>query len=314
VFVQLINTKHVRALLLVILVGFAASGFLAHGQGTSASLTGNVTDPAGAAIPGATVTITNIDTGFTQSAKTDNVGTYLLRPLPIGNYSLAIDATGFAHYAQTGIQLTANLAATQDVRLKIGTGMAETVSVIADAELINTTSAELGTTVGEAAISELPLNGRDPSSLVLLAPGTSNVRQHGGEGTQTGFSFDTETGASSNGGRQGSTYYMLDGVTNMDNYDLLTSPFPNSDATQEFKVITNNFSAQYGFAPGAVVSIATKSGTNSFHGGAFWFIRNNDLNASDWFSHSVDLLKRNQFGVFAGGPIIKDKLFFFGNY
>ena len=141
-------------------------------------------------------------------------------------------------------------------------GKAETVSVNADAELINTSSAELGTTVGEAAIAELPLNGRDPSSLVLLAPGTSNVIQHGGEGIQTGFSLPTETGASSNGGRQGSTFYMLDGVSNMDNYNDLTAPFPNSDATQEFKVITNNFSAIYGFSPGAVVSIATKSGTN----------------------------------------------------
>jgi hypothetical protein len=300
--------------MLVILVGLAASGFLAHGQGTSASLTGNVTDPSGGEISGATVTITNVDTGFTQSAKTDNVGTYLLRPLPIGNYSLAIDATGFAHYAQTGIQLTANLAATQDVRLTVGTGKAETISVIADAELINTTSAELGTTVGEVAISELPLNGRDPSALVLLAPGTANVMQRGGEGIQSGFSLPTETGASSSGGRQGSTFYMLDGVSNMDNYNDLTAPFPNSDATQEFKVITNNFSAIYGFSPGAVVSIATKSGTNSFHGGAFWFVRNNDLNAGDYFVHAVDPLKRNQFGVFAGGPVIKNKLFFFGNY
>jgi hypothetical protein len=283
-------------------------------QGTSASLTGQVTDPTGAAIAGASVTVTNIETNLTQAAKTDSLGIYLIRPLPIGKYMLTIESGGFDRYQQKGIVLTANLAATQDIRLKVGGGKTETISVTADAELINTTSAELGTTVGEAAISELPLNGRDPSSLVLLAPGTSNVRQHGGEGTQTGFSFDTETGASSNGGRQGSTYYMLDGVTNMDNYNLLTSPFPNSDATQEFKVITNNFSAQYGFAPGAVVSIATKSGSNAFHGGAFWFVRNNDLNAGDWFSHQVDLLKRNQFGGFAGGPIIKDKLFFFGNY
>jgi hypothetical protein len=138
--------------------------------------------------------------------------------------------------------------------------------------------------------------------------------QRGGEGIQSGFSLPTETGASSSGGRQGSTYYMLDGVSNMDNYNDLTAPFPNADATQEFKVITNNFSAIYGFSPGAVVSIATKSGTNSFHGGAFWFVRNNDLNAKNWFSGNVDPLKRNQFGAFAGGPIKKDKLFFFGNY
>jgi hypothetical protein len=314
VVVQLINAKHVRALLLIILVGLAGSGLLAYGQGTSASLTGQVTDPAGAAVAGATVTVTNTGTGLTQSVKTDSVGTYLVRLLPIGNYSLAIETAGFDRYLQTGIELTANLAATQDVRMKVGSGKTETISVTADAELINTSSAELGTTVGEAAISELPLDGRDPSMLVLLAPGTANVKQRGGEGIQSGFSLPTEQGASSGGGRQGSTFYMLDGVSNMDNYNDLTAPFPNSDATQEFKVITNNFSAIYGFSPGAVVSIATKSGTNAFHGGAFWFVRNNDLNAKDWFTDKVDPLKRNQFGAYTGGPVIKNKLFFFGNY
>jgi hypothetical protein len=296
------------------MAGLLGSGVLLHGQSTSASLTGYVADPSGAAIPGATVAVTNTGTGFSQTVNTDTVGVYSLRPLPLGTYSLTIEAKGFARYKQTGILLTANLAATQDVRLKLSSGKEETVSVTADAELINTTSAELGTTVGEAAIAELPLNGRDPSSLVLLAPGTSNVIQRGGEGIQSGFSFSTETGASSNGGRQGSTYYMLDGVSNMDNYNDLTAPFPNADATQEFKVITNNFSAIYGFSPGAVVSIATKNGTNAFHGGAFWFVRNNDLNAGNWFSGQVDPLKRNQFGAFTGGPIKKNKLFFFGNY
>jgi hypothetical protein len=312
--VQFINAKYLQILLLVIVVGLLGSGLPAYGQGTSASLTGNVTDPSGAAIIGATITVTNIDTNFTQSAKTNSTGTYQIRPLPIGNYTLAIDAAGFARYMQKGIVLTVGLAATQDVSLKIANGKAEMVSVTADAELINTTSAELGTTVGEAAIAELPLNGRDPSSLVLLAPGTANVLKHGGEGIQSGFSMPTETGASSGGGRQGSTFYMLDGVSNMDNYNDLTAPFPNSDATEEFKVISNNFSAIYGFSPGAVVSIATKSGTNAFHGGAFWFVRNNDLNAKDWFSQQVDPLKRNQYGAFVGGPIKKDKLFFFGNY
>ena len=314
VVMQLFYDRYVRSVLLLILVGLVGSGLFVYGQGTSASLTGQVTDPSGAAVAGAIVTLTNIDTNLIQTGQTDRVGTYLIRPLPIGNYTLAIDAAGFARYVQKGIILTVNLAATQDVRLKVGAGKAETITVTADAELINTTSAELGSTVNEAAISQLPLNGRDPSSLVLLAPGTVNVINHGGEGIQTGFSFPTETGASAAGGRQGSTFYMLDGVTNMDNYTLLTSPFPNADATQEFKVITSNYGAQYGFAPGAVVSIATKSGTNSFHGGAFWYIRNNDMNATNWFSHQADTLRRNQFGAFAGGPIKKDKLFVFANY
>jgi hypothetical protein len=287
---------------------------LLHAQGTSASLTGQVTDPTGAAVVGASVTVTNIETNLSQTAKTDRVGIYLIRPLPIGKYILTIAAGGFDRYQQQGIQLTANQAATQDVFLKVAGGKTETVTVTSDAELINTSTAELGTTVGEAAISELPLDGRDPSGLVLLAPGTVNVLNHGGEGIQTGFSFPTETGASAAGGRQGSTFYMLDGVTNMDNYNLLTSPFPNADATMEFKVITSNFGAQYGFAPGAVVSIATKGGANHFHGGTFWYVRNNAMNATDWFSHQADTLRRNQYGAFAGGPIKKDKLFLFGSY
>ena len=311
---RLINAKYAGAFLLIILVGLAGTGLLAYGQGTSASLTGQVTDPSGAAVPGASVTVTNIDTNFMQSAKTDSVGTYLIRPLPIGNYSLAISAAGFDRYLQKGIVLTVNLAATQDVHLKVGAGKVETVSVTAEAELINTSSAELGSTVNEAAISALPLDGHDPSSLVFLIPGSVDVQHHGGETIQTGFSFPTETGAGIGSGRNGSTFYMLDGVTNMDNYDLLTAPFPNADATQEFKVLTSNFGAQYGFAPSAVVSIATKSGTNAFHGGAFWYVRNNAMNATNWFSQAADTLRRNQYGLFAGGPIKKDKLFIFGNY
>ena len=311
---QTISAKSLQALVLMAVVFLVGSGALAIAQGTSGSLTGQVTDPTGAAVVGATVTLTNVDTNLIQKETSDNTGSYLLKPVMPGQYSLTINAKGFAVYVQRGIVITANQYATQDVHLRIASASNEVVTVTADAELINTTSAELGSTVNEAAISGLPLDGRDPSSLVLLAPGTVNVLNHGGEGIQTGFSFPTETGASASGGRQGSTFYMLDGVTNMDNYNLLTSTFPNADATQEFKVLTSNFGAQYGFAPSAVVSIATKSGTNNFHGGAFWYVRNNAMNATDWFSHSVDTLRRNQYGFFAGGPIKKDKLFFFGNY
>ena len=308
------NAKSLRALVLVIAVALVGSGVLVYGQGTSGSLTGQISDSTGAAVVNATVTLKNVDTDFLQTATSDNTGVYLLKPVMPGNYSLTITAKGFAVYVQKGIVITANLYATQDVHLKVGSATSEVVTVTADTELVNTTSAELGSTVNEAAISGLPLDGRDPSSLVLLAAGTVNVLNHGGEGIQTGFSFPTETGASASGGRQGSTFYMLDGVTNMDNYNLLTSTFPNADATQEFKVITSNYGAQFGFAPGAVVSIATKSGTNTFHGGAFWYVRNNAMNATDWFSHSADTLRRNQYGFFAGGPIKKDKLFVFGNY
>jgi len=297
-------------------------GSAAFGQGTSASLTGQVTDNSGAVVPGATVTATNTDTSLAQTATSNGEGVYLIMPLPPGHYKLTVEARGFERYLQTGIELFANIAATQNIALKTGS-VQNTVTVFENAELINTTTPELGTTVNEAAITQLPLNGRDPSSLVLLAPGTVGVVGQGGSGfggqpgVQAGFSFPTETGASANGGRQGSTEYLLDGIPNMDNYMGITAPFPNADATQEFRVITNNFSALYGFAPGAVVSIETKSGGNSFHGGAFEFLRNKSLNASNgWFSNTEakDPLERNQFGGYVGGPIKKDKLFFFLNY
>jgi hypothetical protein len=309
-----IHAKQICTQLLIVFIVLVGSAFLAYGQGTSASLTGNVTDPAGAVVAGATVTATNVDTSFTQTVKTNNVGSYLIRPLPIGNYTLTISSAGFNNYLQKGIVLTVGLTATQDVKLNVAAGKTETIAVTADAELINTTTAELGTTISEAAISDLPLDGHDPSSLVFLVPGAVDVQHHGGETIQTGFSFPTETGAGIGSGRNGSTFYMLDGVTNMDNYSLLAAPFPNADATQEFKILTSNFGAQYGFAPSAVVSIATKSGTNSFHGGTYWDVRNNAMNATNWFSGQADTLRRNQYGLFAGGPIKKDKLFFFADY
>src|SRR5271156_437616 len=303
-----------RFVLALILVLSLLEGSAAFSQGTSASLTGQVTDNSGAMVPGATVTATNTETSLAQTATTNGEGIYLISPLPPGHYKLTVEARGFERYVQTGIELSVDVNSTQNVALKTGS-LQETVTVFENTELINTTTPELGTTVNEAAITQLPLNGRDPSSLVFLAPGTTSVLAGGGQpGIQAGFSFPTETGASANGGRQGSTEYYLDGVPNMDNYLGLTAPFPNADATQEFRVITNNFNAAYGFAPGAVVSVETRSGSNSFHGGAFEFLRNKDLNASNYFGHSVDPLRRNQFGAYGGGPIKKDKIFFFLNY
>jgi hypothetical protein len=311
--------RSISALIFALLL-FASSA--AFGQGTSSSLTGQVTDSSGAVVPGATITATETDTNLKETATSNAEGIYLITPLRPGHYTLTVETKGFERYVQSGIELFANISATQNVALKPG-NVQETVTVVENAELINTTTPELGTTVNQTAVSQLPLNGRDPSSLVFLAPGTVSIVQSGSgmggqPGVQAGFSFPTETGASANGGRQGSTEYLLDGIPNMDNYMAITAPFPNSDATQEFRVITNNFSALYGFAPGAVVSIETKSGSNSFHGGAFEFLRNKSLNASNsYFNPGVsapDPLRRNQFGAYLGGPIKKDKVFFFINY
>ena len=282
-------------------------------QSNSASLNGTVLDSSGAIIAGAQIAIRNIGTGLTQDVLSNSSGNYGISPLPAGQYTVTVDREGFRKIVQSGITLTVNQTATLNFTLQVGSQL-ETVTVTGSQELINQTTAALSTVVDEQSIKDLPLNGRDPSSLVFLAPGVNNVLNSSAGMLQGTDSFPNETGASSGGGRQGSTLYLLDGIPNMDTYQLLAAPFPNSDATQEFRVITNNFDAQYGFSPGAVVSIGTKSGTNEFHGGAFEFVRNNDLNAGNYFTHAVDSLKRNQFGAFAGGPIIKDKLFVFGNY
>jgi hypothetical protein len=301
-------------LLLVVALFFASliAVPLGHPQTTNASVSGVVTDSSGASVVGAQVTARNSGTGLIETATTTDAGTYTLTTLPPGTYTVSTMKQGFTTSVQTGLLLTVSQAATLKTVLKIG-ATNETVSVTATGSIINQSTAELSEVVNEKSVKELPLNGRDPSSLVLLAPGMANVLNAGGD-LQTSNAIPTETGASANGGRQGSTYYLLDGVQNMDTYLLLAAPFPNADATQEFRVITNNYDARYGFAPGAVVTIQTKSGSNEFHGGLFEFLRNSALNAGNYFSHAVDPLKRNQFGGDLGGPIKKDKIFFFANY
>jgi len=311
---QLINAKGLRALLLVLALGFVCSAALLFGQGTNGSLTGQITDPSGAAITGAAVTLTDVNTNSTQNAVTDGQGVYLFQLVPPGRYELKVTAGAFAQYQQNGIEINANSYATQNVQLRVAKAKGETVSVTADAELIDTTSAELGMTINQESVAELPLNGRDPSTLALLAPGMVDAGKAGVSWMQSGFSFPTEVAASANGGRIGSTFYMLDGVSNMDTYLGSNSPAPNTDATQEFRLISNNFSAVYGFSTGGVVSMATKSGSNQWHGGLFEFMRNGDLDAGNWSNHVQDTYRRNQYGGYVGGPAIKNHLFFFFNY
>ena len=305
---KMFKSQPVRLWILTAAVSTAASA-----QITNARLSGTVRDSSGAQIPGATLTITNLGTNQVRTLQSDARGEFADPSLAPGRYSVTVERTGFEKSVQTGVVLTVSQVATLNITLNPGS-VSETVHVDAGAELINTTTAEISTVVDEHAISQLPLNGRDPSSLVFLSPGITNILDTGGGVLQGGFSFPTETGGSANGGRQGSTYYLLDGVPNMDTYLLLAAPFPNADATQEFRVISNNFDARYGFSPGAVVTIQTKSGTNDFHGGVFEFLRNDKLNASNYFTGAVDSLKRNQFGGFLGGPVLRNKLFFFVNY
>jgi hypothetical protein len=304
----------VRSFLSVLIVlGAAFLATMATAQITSARLSGTITDATGAVVPGVQVIARNMGTNLSQTGTSSAGGQYAFNSLPPGTYTLTTTMAGFAPTIENNVMLTVGQAATLDIGLKTGSEQ-DTVTVTGGAELINTTTAEISNTVGEDEIKELPLNGRDPSHLVYLSAGVTDETISQAASTQNNQSFSTQTGASAGGGRQGSTWYLLDGVPNMDTTTLLAAPFPNADATQEFRVITNNFDARYGFAPSAVVNIQTKSGTNSIHGGAFEFLRNDAVNAKNYFSGRVDPLKRNQFGGYAGAPLIKDKLFLFGNF
>jgi len=305
--------KCLRAMMLMALIGVFSSAVILRAQSTYGSLTGQVTDPTGAVIAGASVTLNDVDTNYPQTTRTDGTGIYIFKLVSSGNYSLTISATGFAEYVQNGIVIHSNEYATQNVHMTVAkTG--ETVMVQANTELIDTTTPELGMTVNTTSMSDLPLNGRDPTTLALLAPGMVDAGKAGVVWAQSGFSFPSEAAASANGGRIGSTFYMLDGVSNMDTYLGTNSPAPNPDATAEFRLITNNFSAAYGFSTGGVVSMATRSGSNQWHGGLFEFMRNGDFDAKNWYSRQQDTYRQNQFGGYVGGPALKNKVFFFFNY
>jgi len=285
---------------------------LAFGQGGRGTINGTVQDPSGALIAGAQVSVKNLLTGAVTMVPTSD-GHYSAPFLPPGKYEISISKQGFATQTETGLVLDTDQVASVNFTLRPGSESVR-VEVSANATAVDTTTGEVGQVIDEKTIQELPLNGRNPAALVALAPGAIDANQVTNFNTPgPGSGFPSETGASVNGSRMGGVYYQLDGVVAMNNYFQTADPFPNADATEEFHVLTNNFDAQYGYTAGAVVSVVTKGGTNQWHGNAFEFLRNNDFNATDYFTHKADPLKRNQFGGSVGGPIVKNKLFIFGN-
>jgi Carboxypeptidase regulatory-like domain/TonB dependent receptor len=296
-----------------LILSLALSAPLARTQITGATLSGSVRNASGAALAGVSVSARSIETNLTESVLSAQDGGYSLKALPPGQYTLTASKAGFANLIENGVRLTVGQSAALDLRLQAGDARAA-VTANAGSKLADRATAQISQVIAEDAIDGLPLNGRDPSSLVYLAAGVTDETISQSTFPQTNQSFSTQTGASAGGGRQGSTWYLLDGVPNMDTTTLLSAPFPNVDATREFRVVTNNFDSRYGFAPDAVVSIQTRAGTNHIHGGAFEFLRNDDLDAKQYFSGQSDHLRRNQFGAYAGGPILKNKLFFFADY
>jgi len=273
----------------------------------TSQIQGTVLDSTGSAVPGADVKATQTGTGAVRNATSAADGTYVLSNLPIGPYRLEVSKQGFTTYVQTGITLLVNTTPTVDVALKVG-NVSEQVQVEANAALVETQATGIGSVIENRRILELPLNGRVATDLIVLSGAVipQGVAGNGGyPGTQQYVI---------NGGQSFGTGFWLDGSVFNNPWDNANMPFPFPDALQEFKVETSALTAQNGVHAGGTITGVTKSGTNAFHGDAFEFLRNGDLNGTNWSTHTNDGLKRNQFGGVIGGPVKKDKIFFFFGY
>ena len=299
----------VSVLLLVVLVHTAAWA-----QAT-AQMTGTVRDESGAVLPGVTVTVTQTDTGFTRTVVTEGSGAYIIPNLPTGPYRLEVSLAGFRTYVQTGIVL--QVAATPTINAVLAVGnLEETVAVEAAAPLVDVQSAGISEVVENERIVELPLQGRQVTDLIVLGGAAVNTGQVSGQRNRS-----DAVAISVAGGLRTGVAYVLDGAMHNDAYDNLNMPFPFPDALQEFRVATSGLSADNGVHSGASVNAVTKSGTNRLAGNVFEFLRDSRFNSTDPFAAAgkdgkrvTDGLNRNQYGGTVGGPVVRDKVFFFGAY
>jgi hypothetical protein len=280
-------------------------------QVASGTITGTVRDNSGASIPNATVTVRENETSLVRSATSSHSGDYNITDLPIGTYTVETTATGFRKVTQTGIVLDVGRILQVNAVLPVG-GVEQNIVVNAEPPQLETRQSALSGLVDEKRMVGLPLNGRNPLQLSLLLPG---VQPAANTVFQTSNTLPQQQFISVSGGRGNTVVYLLDGGVNQDNYTNVANIYPNPDALQEFSIETNNFSAQYGTRLGGVVNAVTRSGTNQVHGALFEYLRNDYFNAHNYFSPGKsDGLKRNQYGVAVGGPIIKNKLFAFGSW
>jgi Carboxypeptidase regulatory-like domain/TonB dependent receptor len=292
----------------VLLGTFRVAG--AQAAGTS-GIVGTVTDSTGAAIPQATVTITNAAIGLKRSVLSGSSGDYLFPSLPTGDYQVMVTCAGFQGFLQKNVLLQVNQTVRVDAPMQVGS-TTETINVSQSPPLLNTTEDTVSTVVDQKRVAELPLNGRNPLQLTLLVPG---VTPNSGLESSVSSTRPEQQYISVGGGRGNTTFYRLDGGDNNDNYTNVSNVFPNPDALQEFNFETNNYSAESGWRLGGVVNAATRSGTNQFHGAVFEYLRNEFFNATNFFTPGVsDGLKRNQYGASLSGPIIRNKTFFFVNW
>jgi len=322
------TSKKLSSLWLGLAIFFViTASLLAQSAGTGA-LTGTLIDPTGAVVPGVNVILTSLETNQTRTATTGSDGVYKFSLLPPGNYSVRFSATGFKTAEISSVTVNVTETPVLDRTLEVG-AQSEQITVEATAELLQTSSSTLGTTVGSATVTSLPLSSRNYTQILALSAGTNS-----GANNATAFGKGTQD-MSVNGNDPGQNSFQMDGV-NINNFANAGSAndsslytgigVPSPDAIQEFKVQTSTYDASYGRNPGANVNVVTKSGTNQFHGTAFEFLRDTIFNANDFFynrdscgaftngSCPKQVLNQNQFGGVFGGPIIKNKLFFFVSY
>jgi len=302
------NLHLFKAVLLAACLVFAAKN--APAQEITASISGSVLDASGGFVSAATVTATQMETGLARTILSDSQGSYLLVELPVGHYRLQAEAKGFQKYLQEGISLNVNERATVTIHLVVGTA-AQEIRVLADASLLDTTNTSLGKTVQQLAILDLPLDGRHFTQLGILQPGVVPLTpglKAAGSTLRDGQAYAV------NGQRPESNNFLIDGANNFNSVDAGFVLEPPVDAISEFRILTNSANAEFGHSAGSTTNIITRSGTNSFHGALWEFLRNDAFDASDPITQSVQTLKQNQFGATFGGPLRKDKTFFFGYY
>ena len=281
---------------------------LVSAQGTSGRILGRVSDPSGAVLAGAKVTLVNEATNVSRDANTSENGDYDFVEVPVGSYRVEFDLNGFKKNVRRNVVLDINQVITLNMTMQLG-GAQEIVDVTSEAPLVETTSTQLGTVVNDRAITQLPLNQRDTYQFLSLQPG---VQSQVGSDLYVGSS---STGSVSvNGGRGRANNFSVNGGDANDMFANLPTVQPSPDSVQEFRILTNGFDAEYGRNSGSVVNVVTKSGTNQFHGDLYEFNRNRSLNAKGYLDPTKAPFILNQFGATIGGPIKKDRTFFFGSY
>jgi len=304
------SSRGVRSLACALLI--ALSGCLAVWGAVTGRISGTVKDPTGAVVPNAQITALETQTGIKNSTVTDSAGFYSFPSLPVGHYDLEVRTGGFKDFKQTGLVLDVNTALTVDIPLELGEASQE-VTVNAAAVQVETTNTQMGEVINDTKMTTVPLNGRSYTDLLALQPGVvpTSSNQYGA----LNVSGNLNPGSMSvNGQRESANGFMVNGGNVEEGAFNGTSIIPNLDSIAEFRIITNNFDAEYGNYSGGQINAITKSGTNGFHGDVFEFLRNTDLDARNFYSPNKGKFIQNQFGATAGGRIIRDKLFFFVDY